>query len=328
MDLMDLLVELHLGGERQGPGSDAATRRALDLAGLGERSDLRIADLGCGTGASTLVLASDLDAHITAVDFLQPFLDRLVARAAAAGVSERITPLCASIDALPFEPGSLDVVWSEGAIYNLGFAAGVAAWRPLLAPGGVLAVSDLTWLTASRPAELQAHWDAEYPDVDLASARFAILEAHGLSPIGYFPLPPSCWLDAYYRPIQARLPGFLQAHGDLPLARELADAERAEIDLYERHQEYVSYGFYVARAVDVAPLARDRSGLPHDGARAPRPSLGSSREHRQRQGHGGSDLLGVLARGALDEGEGHLLGQVAGTDVDRGRVGPLAVVSS
>ena len=38
---------------------------------------LKIADIGCGTGASTLLLARSLDAQITAVDFLHDFLEVL-----------------------------------------------------------------------------------------------------------------------------------------------------------------------------------------------------------------------------------------------------------
>jgi SAM-dependent methyltransferase len=249
MDDLDLLLDLHLPNARQGPGTDAATRRALDLAGLRGRAGLTIADLGCGTGASTLVLAEDLDARITAVDFLPAFLDALRERAAARGVADRITTLAASIDALPFAPGSLDAIWSEGAIYNLGFEAGLAAWRPFLKPGGVLAVSELTWLTAERPAELQAHWEVAYPQVATASAKLGVLEAHGFSPIGYFPLPREAWMDAYYTPLRARFPAFLQAHPGDDGARAIVEAEELEIGLYDRFSAFVSYGFYVARRV-------------------------------------------------------------------------------
>src|SRR5690606_26228936 len=123
------LIDLHIDGARQGPGSDAATRRAMDLAGLDARRHLAIADLGCGTGASTLVLAHDLDADITAVDLLEAFLERLDAQADRLGVGDRITTRVASIDALDLDEGSLDVIWSEGSIYNIGFAHGVRTWR-------------------------------------------------------------------------------------------------------------------------------------------------------------------------------------------------------
>jgi len=245
-DPLELLLDLHVGGERQGPGSDAATRRALTLSGLTGRSGLAVADVGCGTGASTLVLAEELDASITAVDLLEPLLQVLDERARRAGVADRIMTLAASMDALPFEQGSLDAIWSEGAIYSMGFERGVRAWRSFLRPGGVLAVSEITWLTGERPAELTAHWAGEYPEVGTASAKMAVLEAAGYSPIGYFPLPPSCWVEHYYEPLQDRFDAFLDRHGHSAEARAIVEAEQREIDLYVRFGSFFSYGFCLA----------------------------------------------------------------------------------
>jgi SAM-dependent methyltransferase len=183
------------------------------------------------------------------MNFLPDFLSVLKAGATRAGVADRIETLAQSMDALPFAEGSLDAIWSEGAIYNIGFAAGAEAWRRFLKPGGVLAVSDLTWLTASRPVALQAHRDAEYPEVDTAAAKIAVLERLGFSPIGYFPLPERCWLDNYYRPMERRFEAFLERHGRSEAATAIVEAERAEISLYEAHRAFVSYGFYVGRKV-------------------------------------------------------------------------------
>ncbi len=247
MDDIDLLIDLHRKAARQGPGGEAETRLAITLSGLSGRRDLTIADIGCGTGASAIILATSLHADITAVDVLPDFLTELVRRATAAGVAERITPLAASMDALAFEPSSLDAIWSEGAIYNIGFETGVRDWRRFLKPGGILAVSELTWLSAARPAELEDHWSRVYPEVATASAKMALLEAHGYTPVGYFPLPETCWLDNYYRPMQARFDEFLAGHGGAAAARAIVAAERLEIDLYERFSAFVGYGFYVAR---------------------------------------------------------------------------------
>jgi SAM-dependent methyltransferase len=247
VDDLRLLIDLHGDGRRQGPGGDDETRLAVTLSGLQGAADLKIADIGCGTGASTLVLARELDAHITAVDFLPEFLAGLEQAAARAGLADRITTLAAPMESLPFENESCDAVWAEGAIYNMGFAAGAEAWRRFLKPGGILAVSELTWLTATRPAELQAHWDSEYPEVDTAAAKMAVLEGLGFSPLGYFPLPEHCWLDNYYRPMQERFPAFLERHGNSEAARAVVAAEEAEILLYERHRGFVSYGYYIAR---------------------------------------------------------------------------------
>ena len=247
MNDLQLLIDLHLVAARQGPGGDAQTHLAIELSGLRNGRDLAIADIGCGTGASTLVLARELDAEIIAIDLMLEFLDALKQRAAQAGLADRITTETASMDSLPFAPGTLDAIWSEGAIYNIGFEKGVRDWRRLLKPGGIIAVSELTWLTDSRPAELETHWQSEYPEVDTASSKMAVLERNGFTPLGYFALPEHCWLAEYYRPMQKRFPVFLDVHKSSDAAKALVAAEEHEIDLYERHRQYVSYGYYIAR---------------------------------------------------------------------------------
>ncbi len=250
MDNLELLIDLHMDAVRQGPGGDGETRLAITLSGLRGAAHLKIADVGCGTGASALVLAEELDAHITAVDLVPEFLTKLEEAADRAGIADRITTLAKSMDALPFAEEEFDAIWAEGAIYNIGFAAGVEAWRTHLKPGGVLAVSELTWLTDSRPEELQAHWDGEYPEADTASAKMAILERLGFSPIGYFVLAEHCWLDNYYRPMQQRFAGFLARHGRTDAAETIVATEQNEISLYERHKAFFGYGYYIARKID------------------------------------------------------------------------------
>ena len=126
---MQLLLDLHRSNFRQGPGGDDETKRAMELAGLDRSRPLKIADVGCGTGASTILLGKELDADITAVDFLPEFLDELQTRAIDHGVADRITTLNCSMDALPFTEGEFDVIWSEGA-------ATTWASRPVCQPGG------------------------------------------------------------------------------------------------------------------------------------------------------------------------------------------------
>jgi len=77
-----LMVDLHRDGMRQGPGSDEETLHALELTRLDGAAALQVADIGCGTGASTLVLARNLpSARIMAVDLFPEFLDILAERA-------------------------------------------------------------------------------------------------------------------------------------------------------------------------------------------------------------------------------------------------------
>lgn len=249
MDDLQLLIDLHIDGDRQGPGGDDATTQAIALAGLQNLSGLKIADIGCGTGAATLALGRQLDGHITAVDFLPQFLERLEQRAGEAGLAGKITTLAASMDALPFTPNSLDVIWSEGAIYNMGFEAGIKYVHSFLKPGGVLAVSELSWFTNQRPAELHDHWMQAYPEVDTASAKIAQLENNGYSLLGYFPLTRTHWIDNYYRPMQHRFDKLLAKYRQTAESVAVVQAERAEIALYEKYADYFGYGFYIAHKV-------------------------------------------------------------------------------
>ncbi len=245
-----LLTDFYRPAARQGPGGDAETRRALELAGLDRSAALKIADIGCGTGAATILLAEELNAEITAVDFLPGFLDELQDRAHAHGVADKITALNCSMDALPFAEQEFDAIWSEGAIYNMGFEAGVSSWKRFLKPGGKLIVSEITWLSAARPLELQSYWTLEYPEIDVASAKIGILERHGYCPEAYFVLPGHCWIENYYRPSRKRFAGFLEQHGQSEQARAMVAAEEREIALYEKYGAFYGYGVYIAKNLE------------------------------------------------------------------------------
>jgi SAM-dependent methyltransferase len=247
MEAYRLLIDLHKSAARQGPGGDAETERALNLARVDRRAPLKVADIGCGTGASSLLLARLLNAQITAVDLLQEFLEVLEGRAESMGLSENIAPLCCSMDRLPFGDAAFDVIWSEGAIYNIGFERGVRDWNRYLNVGGLLVVSEITWTTASRPLEIQQYWDDQYPEIDVASSKMSVLEKNGYSPMGYFVLPEHCWLENYYRPMQNRFEDFLDRNGNREEARAIVEAENREIELYEKYKSYYGYGVYIAR---------------------------------------------------------------------------------
>jgi len=191
MDDYQLLVDLHKRAKRQGPGGDVETSKAIDLAMLDLCAPLKIADIGCGTGAPTMQLARLLNAKITAIDFLPDFIEVLKVNAEKEGLSKKINPLVSSMENLPFSDEEYDVLWSEGAIYNIGFEKGINEWRRFLKPGGLLVVSEITWITGKRPSEIQEYWEAEYPEIDTASSKINILERSGYSPVAYFVLPES-----------------------------------------------------------------------------------------------------------------------------------------
>ena len=250
---LELLIDLHKDGKRQGPGGDDEANKIIELAGLKQNERLKIADIGCGTGVASIFLAKQLNANITAVDFLPEFIDVLEQTIKTEDLSNSIKTLVCSMDNLPFENEEYDVIWSEGAIYNIGFQRGVNEWKRFLKQDGLLILSEITWLTEDRPAEIQNHWDSEYPEIDTASGKIRVLEKAGYSPIAYFYLPKNCWLDNYYRPMQSRFSSFLERNKNSNNAQEIVEAEKNEIDLYERYKDYLSYGVYIARKTATKP---------------------------------------------------------------------------
>ena len=116
-----LICEYFAQVERQGPGSPETTRKALSfIDNLTENS--RIADIGCGTGGQTVTLAQHAPGKITALDLFPDFIQIFNRNAIQLGLQDRIKGIVGSMtDPLPFENESLDLLWSEGAIYNIGY---------------------------------------------------------------------------------------------------------------------------------------------------------------------------------------------------------------
>jgi ubiquinone/menaquinone biosynthesis C-methylase UbiE len=248
MDVFELLVSLHKTQYRQGPGSDNHSGLALELSGLKGLKQLKIADIGCGSGASSIFLAQNLNANITAVDLLPEFLNILNKNAKDLNLCNKINTIACSMDSLPFEKSSLDAIWAEGSIYNIGFKKGVNYFKTFLKKGGILACSEITWLTEKRPTEINDYWVNNYKEIATSSEKIKILEEEGFKILGYFPLPQSCWLENYYNPLEARFDSFLKEY-NFKEAKEIIEAEKKEIQMYKKYKEYYSYGFYIAQKI-------------------------------------------------------------------------------
>jgi SAM-dependent methyltransferase len=240
---LSLFWETHSGLPREGPGDDESTRRAFRMAGeLPDRP--RILDVGAGPGMQTIELARISGGTIGAVDTHQPFLHELRRRADAAGCADRVTPVNASMTALPFRDESFDLVWSEGAIYIMGFREGLTAWRRLLAPGGYLVVTEPCWVKTKVPADVRKLW-AEYPAMTTIAGTRRIIEACGYRDVGHFVLPDASWWDDYYDPLERKLKSLRDTYRDQPVALRQLDEAQYEIDMHRKHSDLYGYFFFV-----------------------------------------------------------------------------------
>jgi SAM-dependent methyltransferase len=193
----------------------------------------------------TLDLARYTKGKVVAVDTHQPFLEQLQKRAKAAALSERIVPMRESMFSLPFPEKSFDLIWSEGAIYIIGFEKGLRTWRPLLRPGGYVAVTEISWLKPDPPEEVFSFWTADYPGMSDIPGNLERIRNAGYQEIDHFTLPSSsCWTD-YYTPIEARLPRLREKYLGNAEANAMLDGTQKEIDMYRKYSDWYSYVFYV-----------------------------------------------------------------------------------
>lgn len=125
----------------------------------------RVLDLGCGRAMTSIFLAREFGARVTAADLWIP-ADENRARIAEAGVDELVTAVHAEAHALPFEPASFDIIVSLDAYQYFGTAdLYIGYLSEFLAPGGRLGIvvpSVAEEVGDQVPAHLEPFWDWEF----------------------------------------------------------------------------------------------------------------------------------------------------------------------
>jgi ubiquinone/menaquinone biosynthesis C-methylase UbiE len=243
-----LICEYFSSLDRQGPGSDEVTKLALRFIN-GISTDTRIADLGCGTGGQTVTLAKNTPVQIVALDLFPAFINQLTRRAAELGLANRIETVVGSMGELPFAENRFDVIWSEGAIYNIGFQHGLEYWRRFIKTGGYIAVTEASWLTVSRPEEIEQFWMDAYPEIDTISNKVQQMQTAGYVPIATFVLPEECWTDNFYLPQKSTQKLFLENHPGKTIAEDLVRNMRHEAELYSKYKQFYGYVFYIGKKI-------------------------------------------------------------------------------
>lgn len=233
--------------KRQGPGGEWETRLATSLIPDFKPGGIAIADIGCGTGSQTFVLADEYtDAVIHAVDLLPEMIEGVGKQCKEKGLSDRIRPVQASMDSLPFAPASLDLIWAEGSIFVMGYEKGLSYWHQFLKPDGFVAVTDCSWLSSDRPADMGWIRD-NLPEIDTIANKIAQMEAAGYEPFAHFILSDECWTTNYYEPMRPVMADFLRDHGNSAAARAFVSRLKEEMAYYEANKSCFGYVFYIGR---------------------------------------------------------------------------------
>lgn len=232
--------------ERQGPGSPEVTIKALSFID-NLTNESKIADIGCGTGGQTMVIANHTSGHITGIDLFPTFIDLFNINSQKLNFQNRVNGIVCSMDNLPFQNEELDLIWSEGAIYNIGFERGINEWHKFLKAGGFIAVSEASWFTEERPSEIDEFWKHEYPEIDTISNKVTQMQKAGYIPIATFILPENCWIEHFYVPQVSAQEKFLKKYTGNKIAEELVENQRHEAELYYKYKKYYGYVFYIGK---------------------------------------------------------------------------------
>lgn len=241
METPNAIDLLFAGMEKLGPGDDNLTLYVL--RSLPQHCFEVAIDAGCGAGRQTVVLASDLQTPIHAVDSYEPFLKRMQWRAAKKGVAHLVRTHCMDMKNIPSVFPTIDLLWSEGAAYNIGFANALNIWAKPIKPNGFAVLSELCWLREQVTAAEIEFFRSAYPDMQSVPQNIAIAEAAGYKIFNTYTLPREAWTRDYYDVLEPRAKSLVN-HSDVQV-RNLATETLKEIETFNISQNSYGYVFFV-----------------------------------------------------------------------------------
>lgn len=244
MENLEYFMQLYGTLPRAGPGGNEQTRRALELIeGLPEEP--RILDVGCGPGMQTLELARLSNGRITAIDLMPLMIERVKTSVEENDLVDRVEVLQMDMNEMDFQE-EFDLIWSEGAIYIIGFRNGLERVKPLVKDGGYVAVSEAVWLKPEPPEEVVQFWQ-EYEEIGSVEEKLAVIDELGYEQVGHFVLPPQCWTTDYYDHLEKRADELEKEWEGLPEALGIIQEAKNEVEVFKKFNEYYGYCFFVMR---------------------------------------------------------------------------------
>lgn len=242
----EIFFEVYEHLPRQGPGNRTCAAMALGLC-----RDLRespaVLDLGCGVGGQTLQLAELTSGSIVAIDSHPPSIQRLKAAVAERGLTQRVNAIVGDMARPGLPRGGFDLIWSEGALYNIGLQNALRVCHGLLRPGGYLAFTDAVWRKENPPPEVKAGFDLDYPSMGWLDDDFRAIRDCGFELVGHFTLPDEAWWEDFYTPMETRIAELRGKYAADVEASAILDQIAEEPEMHRRHSDFYAYEFFVAR---------------------------------------------------------------------------------
>jgi len=249
MERMKYFYELFEALPRCGPGDRKSTRRAFNTIPKPPEQPF-ILDIGCGPGVQTIELAKLSNGTIIALDNHQTFLDKLIKNSKEEELLANIVPKNISMLDMDFEENTFDIIWSEGALYFMGFQNGLSRCHQLLKSEGLLAVTEIVYLVNNPPAPLMQYFEKEYPDIKTVNDNIELIQNEKFNLISNFTLSKSSWLDSFYLPMEEELIHLNKKYQSNEVALATFDEMKNEINLYKKFSDYYGYEFLIMQRIN------------------------------------------------------------------------------
>ena len=138
---------------------------------------------------------------------------------------------------------TIDLLWAEGAAYNIGFANALATWAKAIRPHGLAVVSELCWLSDKIPKAVREFFRSGYPEMQSVEQNIQTAEEAGYELFNTYTLPKETWVKDYYDILEPRAKSLVN-HSDVAV-RELAVETLKEMEAFKIAEDSYGYVFFV-----------------------------------------------------------------------------------
>ena len=246
MDIHQIIAdEIIFEIEGLAPYSFSSTQKALSFIELPKKRK-KVANIGSGTGYTTLMLYDFLKTNIVSVDHRKFYVNKFQEELSNQKLDKYIDVVYSPLDTLPFEENELDLIWAESLTKDISFNDSLSNWQKYLASSGYIGICAYCWNTDDRPREVVEFFSENKIDNESLNSRIGQMFSTGFLPIAHFTLPEECWWN-YFCPLDINKDSLLRKYYFNCDVVEVIDKLDQEISLFEKYGELYSYVFFIGK---------------------------------------------------------------------------------